>query len=220
MLLCSSSCWKLSCFLAFGILVSDSFTLSCTRHRNFASVSPDLGFGIKVSAGEESEPDLFDYFDPLLSPHAYPDGIAPGKTPVDKVEWNEGTLETGAPSSGKTLQGVEGGYATDESGKRGKIGVLLIDHGSRNEASNDRLENLAKLYQLTLVEDNIFVEHSHMEIASPSIDEGLKKLMARDVGTHVAMLLKISHCWSMQPSIPLVLRFQSSPQIQLDPTRN
>lgn len=29
------------------------------------------------SEGDKGEPDLFDYFDPLLSPHAYPDGISP-----------------------------------------------------------------------------------------------------------------------------------------------
>ena len=34
---------------------------------------------------EGDEPDLFEYFDPLLSPHAYPNGIQSGEKPADDV---------------------------------------------------------------------------------------------------------------------------------------
>ena len=35
---------------------------------------------------EDHEPDLFDYFDPLLSPHAYPDGISPDHKPQNSKQ--------------------------------------------------------------------------------------------------------------------------------------
>lgn len=61
-----------------------------------------------------------------------------------------------------------------------------MDHGSRNEASNARLQAMANLYQLTLDSERnennngntqVLVEAAHMEIAQPSIPEGLQKLL-------------------------------------------
>ena len=33
---------------------------------------------------QQGEADLFEFFDPLLSPHAYPDGIAPDTKPIGR----------------------------------------------------------------------------------------------------------------------------------------
>jgi hypothetical protein len=115
--------------------------------------------------------DLFEYFDPLLSPHAYPNGISQENKPVELQG-----VKAEAPRD-IAAAGPTGG----ESEK--KVGVLLMDHGSRNPASNERLKHLAHLYQLTMDGENIVVEHSHMEIASPSIPEGLQKLVNSGVGT-------------------------------------
>jgi hypothetical protein len=153
---------------------------------------PALAEEPSLSSGQEPEPDLFDYFDPLLSPHAYPDGISPGTKPImDMKESNKGTdkIDSFARENRPALaEEPEYNQELSSSGNskpsgRGKIGVLLMDHGSRNEASNSRLQHLAKLYQLSLEEENIIVQHCHMEIASPSIAEGLEMLMNQGVGT-------------------------------------
>ena len=62
-----------------------------------------------------------------------------------------------------------------------------MDHGSRNEASNARLEQLAALYQMTMSdndETDYVVEAAHMEIATPSIADGLETLLQAGVGTY------------------------------------
>lgn len=118
-----------------------------------------------------------DLFDPLLSPHAYPNGIDAGPS----------TEFTNVPSPPSPLEVVPPSSQSGSSGAKRKVGVLLMDHGSRNAASNTRLEKMAELYQLTSnydQDDNggIVVEAAHMEIASPSIAEGLKKLLDQGVG--------------------------------------
>ena len=65
-----------------------------------------------------------------------------------------------------------------------------MDHGSRKEKSNARLQAMAELYQLTLGTDEddeventptIMVRAAHMEIATPSIPDGLKDLKDQGV---------------------------------------
>ena len=127
------------------------------RERNEPAAS--LGEGIKKFSSSETssssqdkgeeEVDLFDVFDPTLSPHCYPNGI---------------------PSTKKK--------------KQSKVGILLMDHGSRNEASNQRLHDLARLYQQSLAStssDSVIVKAAHMEIASPSIPEVLEVMVNEGV---------------------------------------
>jgi len=142
---------------------------------------------------DEKKEDLFDYFDPLISPHSYPDGIETSTTPKQEsmpttitplpleVVSNEDSIRCSTSSSS----------SSSSSNHKKKIGVLLMDHGSRKEASNARLQTMAKLYQMTFNNDGIEDEHdddvnmatpdiivraAHMEIATPSIAEGLKSL--------------------------------------------
>lgn len=63
-----------------------------------------------------------------------------------------------------------------------KVGILLMDHGSRNEASNSRLKRLAELYGTMMSDENVVVVAAHMELANPSIPEGLEILMEQGVG--------------------------------------
>lgn len=100
---------------------------------------------------EEPNPD---YFDPTISPHCYPNG-----TPDNFAGEKENT-------------------------NKKRVGVLLIDHGSRNEASNERLRELARLYQSYSSNGGkhvMVVQAAHMEIANPSIPEGLKTLLDQQV---------------------------------------
>eukprot|EP00540_Astrosyne_radiata_P021866 CAMPEP_0116834524 /NCGR_PEP_ID=MMETSP0418-20121206/7037_1 /TAXON_ID=1158023 /ORGANISM="Astrosyne radiata, Strain 13vi08-1A" /LENGTH=146 /DNA_ID=CAMNT_0004464089 /DNA_START=214 /DNA_END=655 /DNA_ORIENTATION=- len=69
-----------------------------------------------------------------------------------------------------------------EPTKKKKVGVLLMDHGSRNKASNLRLHELARLYQDSMGNDESFVvQAAHMELAEPSIPQGLNTLVSQGV---------------------------------------
>mmetsp|Transcript_107243 Transcript_107243/g.218857 ORF Transcript_107243/g.218857 Transcript_107243/m.218857 type:complete len:388 (-) Transcript_107243:38-1201(-) len=127
-----------------------------------------------------SEEDLFDYFDPLRSPHEYPDGIGSKKGSMPSAETTP-ALEIDEDSSKS---------AASSGGKKKKVGVLLMDHGSKKEKSNARLQAMAKLYQMTMFTDEdeeddatptVVVRASHMEIAEPSIYDGLKDLKENGV---------------------------------------
>lgn len=160
---------------------------------------------------KSSNQDLFDYFDPLLSPHAYPNGISPtNKKP-------------------QALEVVDEGYNplklnTDiiSGTSRKRIGILLMDHGSRNPASNARLHHLAQLYQLSIsdpsglasasssssfrVESEIIVKAAHMEIATPSIPDGLKALMEDGVDEIVCHPYFLSPGRHVMEDIPQIVK--------------
>mmetsp|Transcript_23585 Transcript_23585/g.48836 ORF Transcript_23585/g.48836 Transcript_23585/m.48836 type:complete len:528 (+) Transcript_23585:4-1587(+) len=101
-----------------------------------------------------ADADLFDVFDPRLSPHAYPSGI-----PVPNR-----AIGTDANTSAEV-----------------KVGVLLIDHGSKRASSNDRLVELAAAYQ-ERSPSHYVVRASHMEIAKPSVEDGIRELISLGVG--------------------------------------
>merc|ERR1740124_556520 len=90
-------------------------------------------------------------FDPLLSPHAYPKGTSSGPVLQKKVS-------TTPPP---------------------RIGVLLIDHGSRRPSSNAHLLKVAELYQ-SRAPANVVVRAAHMEILPPSIADGIGELWRVD----------------------------------------
>jgi len=107
----------------------------------------------KATKDDDSErsDDIFDTWDPRLSPHLYPDGL-PDTSKEDKEE-------------------IE------------KVGVLLIDHGSRKPASNEFLHALAERYQTSsCCPPHYIVKAAHMEIAEPSIEMGLHSLVDAGVG--------------------------------------
>ena len=105
--------------------------------------------------GEKEEPDLFDYFDPLSSPHEYPNGIhtpaslAPPKPlqeddRYDPLKFSNAKAATSDSASASAS-------ATGSGSGSGKIGILLMDHGSRNSGSNQRLQKLAEVSSYLLV---------------------------------------------------------------------
>lgn len=98
-----------------------------------------------ASTAKTADPE---FFDPLLSPHAYPKGTDSG--PV-------GTKEE------LVLKNKE---------KR-KVGILLIDHGSKRASSNSRLETLAGIYAEKAADYHV-IKFAHMEIAPPSIEDGIR----------------------------------------------
>jgi CbiX len=121
--------------------------------------------------------DVASVFDPTLSPHYYTKGAVPAVIVGDELP------SPPPPSSSSQNDDAETGTIATRAVKT--VGILLIDHGSRNAASNERLQALANLYQ----EQNgptkahaqravqVVVQAAHMEIASPSIADGLATLM-------------------------------------------
>ena len=201
------------------------------------------------------EPDLFDFFDPLLSPHAYPNGISPNDPPVKQESMAKSksravtrpkqqfgiampTLDDDSTTEEKktdlrpavdassifdpTLSphfyanGTPDLIIGDENVdtvikvvplKKKKLGVLLMDHGSKNEKSNARLQKLAQLYQesLLLSDDpttTVVVEAAHMEIASPSIQDGMQALLKAGVDEIVCHPYFLSPGRHVQDDIP------------------
>jgi hypothetical protein len=208
-----SSMWAfVTLIVAIQCRSSTSFAVGIPKSRAVL-----VGSSFLVNAGSASEePDLFEYFDPLLSPHAYPDGISPDKQPVAPESTHErstpsnfdpfGLKERLAKASASNVAtpseaevdtsvvfdprvsphaykngvpsvivGDPGAAAALQEVK--KIGVLLMDHGSKNEKANQRLLDLAQIYQDSVGTSQIVVRAAHMEITSPSIPEGLQSLL-------------------------------------------
>lgn len=180
----------------FGIRLPNVEQNENNKKPSSSSTKGELGFKIQINAAtssstmeekkDEKEVDLFDYFDPLRSPHDYPDGI--------KLKTESTMSETAPPSlevvgDNEEVTGSSVLTNPNNTGKKKKVGILLMDHGSKKKKSNARLQAMAELYQMTLgfdedEEDNstttIFVRAAHMEIVTPSIPDGLKEL--KDLG--------------------------------------
>ena len=144
-----------------GLGAIDEIFESNASSFGFASMSPS-------SQPSSSPPQINtndnngDLFDPLLSPHAYPAGTDAG--PITATS----SPPTQSPPTNK------------------KLAILLIDHGSKREASNQHLQFIAETYQASIIqrdatatntEDEVsatsgretVVRAAHMEIAEPSI---------------------------------------------------
>src|SRR5580658_5685065 len=60
-----------------------------------------------------------------------------------------------------------------------KMGVIIVDHGSRRDESNQMLEEIARLFARRFVGTYEIVEPAHMEISEPSIAAAYAKCVAR-----------------------------------------
>ena len=136
----------------------------------------------------EPSADLLDYFDPRISPHKYPNGI---DSSIKRKNSNQKLPEQAKPAyESKALplefdptlsphdypMGVDAGpLIQDSSSADDIIGILLIDHGSRRESSNQQLHLLAERYQQRL-SSNFKVYAAHMEIASPTIPQAIQAM--------------------------------------------
>jgi sirohydrochlorin ferrochelatase len=60
-----------------------------------------------------------------------------------------------------------------------KMGVIIVDHGSRRDESNQMLEEIARLFARRFVGTYEIVEPAHMEISEPSIAAAYGKCVAR-----------------------------------------
>lgn len=162
----------------------DPFLLSPNSFGDNTSNDDNSSFGFDVMGTATSSPSVAtisdpesppplelvdlndDEFDPLLSPHAYANGV---------------------DASPAIAAGEENATTTEPTTQ--KIGILLIDHGSKRQASNEHIMNVAKMYETILSEKKAdaststtttIVRASHMEIAPPSIITSLRNLLTND----------------------------------------
>jgi sirohydrochlorin ferrochelatase len=71
-----------------------------------------------------------------------------------------------------------------KKGKK-KIGIIVVDHGSRAKSSNDQLERFVQMYKEIYCKDKeeeedcieYFCEAAHMELAEPTIAQAFRKLI-------------------------------------------
>ncbi len=154
------------------------------RIRSIACKSSSDANDNDIEIEEPKDYDLFDYFDPRLSPHLYPGGIPSPKSQV---------TTTSSTVSITTIIEEEERYPSGSTTQ--KIGILLIDHGSKRESSNIHLESLARAYERSSrCPPHYIVRAAHMEIASPSIEDGLRGLIAEGACKLYAMVSK-AVCW-------------------------
>ncbi|MEO6434444.1 MAG: CbiX/SirB N-terminal domain-containing protein [Tepidisphaeraceae bacterium] len=60
-----------------------------------------------------------------------------------------------------------------------KSGIIIVDHGSRRDESNQLLEGVAEAFAKRFAEIYEIVEPAHMELAEPSIASAYAKCVAR-----------------------------------------
>jgi sirohydrochlorin ferrochelatase len=59
------------------------------------------------------------------------------------------------------------------------IGLIILDHGSRSQGSNDMLQNVAARFADRFGHDYPVVEPAHMELAEPTIAQAYARCVAR-----------------------------------------
>ena len=150
-----------------------SSTFGFLSYMNNEEQSSRIGIENTETSNSATEKYVDDDFDPLLSPHAYANGV--DQPPVD----------------------IDSTTSKQQIQKQQKIGILLIDHGSKRKASNEHIHNIASLYESRLVAKQNhggasgtstatkIVRAAHMEIAPPSILDSLRSVIVNERVTKV-----------------------------------
>jgi hypothetical protein len=175
--------------LSFGSSSSSASVVSenddgdlAARRTNFGFLTYaecNVGGGSAAAAAAEADEILASSeFDPLLSPHVYVNGVDAGLPPPSS-----------SSSSSSSSSGVAA-PATTTTPRRRKVGILLIDHGSKRSASNEHIHAVARMYERTLKQRNdvvgggegatTVVRAAHMEISAPSILDALRDVLVAD----------------------------------------
>jgi sirohydrochlorin ferrochelatase len=69
--------------------------------------------------------------------------------------------------------------------------ILIIDHGSKRGEANEMLDCVSNLVQ-AMAGDGVIVRYAHMELASPSIEEGFAECVRRGATEVVAFPYMLS----------------------------
>ncbi len=145
-------------------IIHDAATNNAATDNDIAPPNNNNNGDNRNNSNQSDQSDDIDVpFDPLLSPHLYPKGTSAG--PIKKQKKSS---------------------TNQQQQQQQKIGILLIDHGSRRPQSNSHLETLASYYQQK-APSNYIVKAAHMEIAKPSIFDGIQSLIQGDDGVDVVV---------------------------------
>lgn len=93
------------------------------------------------------------------------------------------------------------------SSEPSKTGVVIVDHGSRKEESNRRLEQFVELFRSRT--DYRVVEPAHMELASPSIEEAFGSCVRTGVSSILLVPFFLLPGRHWQEDLPRLARLAS-----------
>ena len=85
------------------------------------------------------------------------------------------------------------------------VGIIIVDHGSKVAAANERLERLCEAYVKTRAPKHWVVRPAHMELASPSISEAFDALVAAGCATVVCHPFFLSQGRHVREDVPALL---------------
>ena len=97
-----------------------------------------------------------------------------------------------------------------------KIALLLIDHGSKLKEANDMLVHVANLTKK--MQPSLIVQWAHMELANPTMGEGIKACIEKGAQTIIAQPYMLSPGRHATQDIPNSLKtiMQTYPKIRLE----
>ena len=85
------------------------------------------------------------------------------------------------------------------------VGIIIVDHGSKVAAANERLERLCEGYATTRAPKHWIVRPAHMELASPSISEAFDALVEAGCATIVCHPFFLSQGRHVREDVPALL---------------
>ena len=85
------------------------------------------------------------------------------------------------------------------------VGIIIVDHGSKVAAANERLERLCEGYAATRAPKHWVVRPAHMELASPSISEAFDALVEAGCATVVCHPFFLSQGRHVREDVPALL---------------
>ena len=85
------------------------------------------------------------------------------------------------------------------------VGIIIVDHGSKVAAANERLERLCEGYAATRAPKHWVVRPAHMELASPSISEAFDALVEAGCSTVVCHPFFLSQGRHVREDVPALL---------------
>ena len=88
--------------------------------------------------------------------------------------------------------------------------ILLIDHGSRRAEANAMLVCMANLVQ-AMAGERVVVEHAHMELAEPSIEQGFASCVGRGATEVIAFPYMLSPGRHATSDIPRIVAQAAAP---------
>jgi len=96
-------------------------------------------------------------------------------------------------------------------------GLLVIAHGSRRAESNDEIRELAARVSVQAAGQFDHIDCAFLELAQPSIPEGIQSLVDKGVQSIVVMPYFLANGMHVAKDIPAFLKEASekNPQIQL-----